>query len=356
MKPVEQLNKETPQSNGDLSTTAGKTPDACHCQMNFCSTIRIATRESALARWQADWVAEQLKERGVNTEMVYVTTQGDVNQSGPVETIGTQGVFTKEVQRAVLDGRADLAVHSLKDLPTEEAPGLILAAVPQRAPIDDCLVSAKYESLDQIPPDAVIGTGSLRRKAQLLAINPRWDIRPIRGNLQTRLAKLDRGDYEALILAHAGLIRLGYEKRITQILPTDVITPAVSQGALGLECREEDTQTQATLLQLTDPLAFLSTVAERSLLKTLQGGCLAPVGAVTRRNGQELILTGRVAAVDGSRILNQTLFVRFSGTGPLDTIEGLGERQKEQARQLGVDVANQLLAQGAGTLINQARK
>lgn len=313
------------------------------------TTIRIATRESALARWQADWVAAKLCRRNVETQMVYVTTQGDVNLSGPVETIGTQGVFTKEVQRAVLDGRADLAVHSLKDLPTEEAPGLVLAAVPVRAPIDDCLVSAKYASLAEIPTGAVIGTGSLRRKAQLTAINPGWEIRPIRGNLQTRLAKLDRGEYEALILAHAGLVRMGYEERITEILPTDVLTPAVSQGALGLECRETDEQTRTVLETLIDPAAFLAAIAERSLLRALQGGCLAPVGAVSIWNGLEISLTGRVAAVDGSQILNRTSRAAFSELT-------VAPENRRLAQKLGVSVANQLLSDGAGNLIDQARK
>ncbi|MBR5710316.1 MAG: hydroxymethylbilane synthase [Thermoguttaceae bacterium] len=334
------------------------------------STIRIATRQSALAKWQADWVASQLERLSCNVEMVYVTTHGDVNQSGPIESIGTQGVFTKEVQKALLDNRADVAVHSMKDLPTMQAPGLVLAAVPPRAPTADCLVSPYYNSLDELPDDAVIGTGSLRRKAQLLAINPKWNIQPIRGNLQTRLNKVfgertmsaNNNDssyfgrvipatrkqpsvlFDAIILAEAGLRRMGFDAQIAQVIPLTQLMPAAGQGALALECRAGDESTLAAVGQLNSPDVYASTVAERTLLAVLEAGCLAPVGCTTRiltgYNSQsvQIELTGRVIAADGSKTLEQT-----------DCADA------QSAEELGRRVAQRLLASGADKLIAESR-
>lgn len=313
------------------------------------TTIRIATRESALARWQANWVAALLNQRGYSVEMVYLTTHGDIHQTGPVETIGTEGVFTKEIQRAVLENRADIAVHSLKDLPTLPTPSLTLSAVPARAPVADCLVSAFYRNLEDIPADAVIGTGSLRRKAQLLAINSSWNIVPIRGNLQTRLGKLRTeesqkgapfdGSFDAIILAEAGLRRMEYDSRISQIIPLNLIMPAIGQGALGLESRQGDTITQNALSKINDSNVYASVTAERALLSALQGGCLAPVACVSHLlDNSVLELTGRVIAVDGSAVLENTQ-----------------RSALESADELGKNVANNLIAQGAADLIAQAR-
>ncbi|MBQ2621619.1 MAG: hydroxymethylbilane synthase [Thermoguttaceae bacterium] len=335
------------------------------------SVIRIATRQSALAKWQADWTASQLERSGYDVEMVYVTTHGDVNQTGPIESIGTQGVFTKEVQRALLDNRADVAVHSMKDLPTMQAPGLVLAAVPPRAPVADCLVSPFYKSLDELPDDAVIGTGSLRRKAQLLAINPKWNVQPIRGNLQTRLNKLSgertmsaknndssyfgrvipaprkqpSAPFDAIILAEAGLRRMGFDDQIAQVIPLTQLMPAAGQGALALECRAGDESTLAAVGQLNSPEVFASTVAERTLLAVLEAGCLAPVGCMTRvlsqKNSQDvqIELTGRVIAADGSRALEQT-----------DCADA------QNAEELGRRVAQRLLNLGADKLIAESRE
>ena len=340
------------------------------------STIRIATRQSALAKWQADWVASQLARLGYEVEMVYVTTHGDVNQSGPIESIGTQGVFTKEVQKALLDNRADVAVHSMKDLPTMQAPGLVLAAVPSRAPTADCLVSPFYKSLDELPDDAVIGTGSLRRKAQLLAINPKWNVQTIRGNLQTRLNKVfgertylgsghcprknggyypppvnipaprkqSSAPFDAIILAEAGLRRMGFDDRIAQVIPLTQLMPAAGQGALALECRAGDESTLAAVGQLNSPEVFASTVAERTLLAVLEAGCLAPVGCMTRilscENSQDvqIELTGRVIAADGSKILEQAEVA-----------------DAQDAKELGRRVAQRLLHLGADKLIAESR-
>lgn len=315
------------------------------------STIRIATRHSALAKWQADWVAAQLVRLGFEVEMVYVTTHGDVNQTGPIESIGTQGVFTKEVQRALLDNRADVAVHSMKDLPTMQAPGLVLAAVPPRAPTSDCLVSPYYNSLDEIPDNAVIGTGSLRRKAQLLAINPKWNVQPIRGNLQTRLNKIrpesgatPSAPFDAIILAEAGLRRMGFDDQIAQVIPLTQLMPAAGQGALALECRAGDESTLAAVGQLNSPEVYAATLAERTLLAVLEAGCLAPVGCMTRVLSNDssqdvhIELTGRVIAADGSKILELT-----DAAGSQD------------AKELGRRVAQRLLHLGADKLIAESR-
>ena len=197
-------------------------------------SLRIGTRATALARWQAEWIARQLGERGVEVELVPISTTGD-QQHGTIESIGGQGIFTKEIQRALLEGRIDLAVHSLKDLPTDVVPGLCVTAVPERAAVGDVLVCRKWASLDELPQRATLGTGSLRRRAQLLHVRPDLQIRDIRGNVDTRLRKLDQGEYDAIVLAEAGLRRLGLADRITQVLPLTLLLPAVGQGALAVE-------------------------------------------------------------------------------------------------------------------------
>jgi hydroxymethylbilane synthase len=300
--------------------------------------IRIGTRGSALARWQAEWVASRLTELNVEVSLVPITTSGDVQQKGPVEMIGTRGVFTKEIQRELLEGRVDLAVHSLKDLPTEPVPGLCLAAVPERAPVSDVLVSRKYASLAELPQEALVGTGSLRRRAQLLHVRPDLKTLEIRGNVDTRLRKLDQGEYDAILLAEAGLRRLGLVQHITEILPASVSLPAVGQGALGLEARDDDAPTRQVLARLDHPPSHAAVLAERAMLAALQGGCLAPIAAWGRMEADGLVLTGRVLDGDGSRRLETTL----SGTA-------------EAAEDLGRRVAAELIEQGAADLIQSAR-
>ena len=269
--------------------------------------LRLGTRASALARWQADWVAERLENLGLAVELVPITTSGDTQQ-GPLEVIGGQGLFTKEIQRALLDRRIDLAVHSLKDLPTEEVAGLCLAAVPQRAPVGDALVCPQHASLDELPPRAVVGTGSLRRRAQLLHARGDLRIKHIRGNVETRLRKVRQGDgdYDATILAEAGLRRLGLDAEITQLLPLSILMPAVGQGALGLETRADDQAVREQVGHLNDPSTYGAVVAERAMLAALQGGCLAPIAAWGRMEADRLALTGRVISGDGARVLEAT--------------------------------------------------
>ena len=242
-------------------------------------TIRLGTRASLLARWQADWVASRLRELKIEVILVPIVTHGDQQSVGSISTLGNQGVFTKEIQHALLSDQIDLAVHSLKDLPTDPVRGLCLAAVPERAPVGDVLVSKRFSSLETLPTGAIVGTGSLRRRAQLLRARPDLVMKDVRGNLDTRLEKLDRGDYDALILAEAGLRRLGLEGRITQVLPLWLALPAVGQGALGLETRSADAASLRIVEQLDHPPSHSAAVAERAMLATLEGGCLAPIAA-----------------------------------------------------------------------------
>jgi hydroxymethylbilane synthase len=300
--------------------------------------LRIGTRRSALARWQADWVAARLQELGVEVELVFLTTSGD-QQLQPIAEIGGQGVFTKEIQRAVLDGRIDLAVHSLKDLPTEDTPGLLLAAVPPRAPDSDVLVCQRYASLAELPRGSRVGTGSLRRRSQLLHVRPDLAMKDIRGNVDTRLRKLEQREFDALILAEAGLRRLDLADRICQVLPRSVCLPAVGQGALGLEIRGDDQSARELLRPLDDPATHAAVAAERAMLAELRGGCLAPVAAWGRREGPSLVLTGRVLSPDGRRKL-----------------EAGSSGDPAEAAELGRRVASELLAQGAAELIRLARE
>ncbi len=307
-------------------------------------TLRLGTRGSLLAQWQANWVTAELRNRGLEIELIAITTRGDEQAaSGSPAALesgspaGT-GIFTKEIQRELLAGRIDLAVHSLKDLPTEIVPGLTLAAVPERAPVADVLVSDRFASVELLPPGAVVGTGSLRRRAQLLYHRNDLEMRDIRGNVDTRLRKLQEGRYEAIILAQAGLLRLGLMKHATQILPLDLMLPAVGQGALGIEARADDDACEA--LACLDHRATRAAVkAERAMLAALHGGCMAPIAAWGRIEGKQLVLTGRVLDPAGTRKLE----AERAGT-------------EEEAEALGRSVADALLAKGAAELIVACRR
>ena len=306
--------------------------------MNSAIRLRLGTRASALARWQAEWVAGQLQQRGIDVELVLIATQGDV-QSGPIGTIGVQGVFTKEIQRALLDHRIDLAVHSLKDLPTDPIDGLALAAVPPRERAGDALVSNRVTEFSALGPRARVGTGSMRRRAQLLHVRPDLEVLTIRGNVDTRLRQLDEGRYDAIILAEAGLTRLGLTDRITQVLPKEWMLPAIGQGALGLETRADDQQTRALVALLDEPATHAAVDAERALLAALHGGCLAPVGAWGRVVDEQLLLDAAVLDQQGRQRLETHV------AGP-----------PQQAASLGQQAARHLLDQGAAALIALARE
>ncbi len=301
------------------------------------ASIRIGTRGSKLALWQAEWVTGQLKQRGYTVELCVVQTQGDVSTAS-LSQVGGQGLFTKEIQRELLDERVDVAVHSLKDLPTIPIEGLHLAAVPPRESTDDCLISSSGLGVEGLPSGAAIGTGSSRRASQLRSWRPDLEIRDIRGNVDSRLSKLDRGEYDAIVLAAAGLNRLGLEERITQRIPVERMLPAVGQGALGLECRSMDETTRTALEELDDPLTHAAVSAERSLLQTLLAGCLAPVAALGTVTDNGLHLRARVSSLDGTQVLEASM------TGTI-----------EQATSLGEQLAEHLRSQGAADIIERAR-
>lgn len=321
-----------------------------HCQMlqhanprpkmNFVSAslrapIRIATRASRLALWQAEHVAQLLRRAapGAVVQIVHVSTAGDRDQSEPLRNLGAFGVFTREVQKAVLDGQADLTVHSLKDLPTEPVEGLLLAGVPQRGPTADACVLPQAASSStgwkSLPVGARVGTGSLRRQAQLRHLRPDLQLLEIRGNVETRLRKLDAGEYDALVLAAAGLERLGYGGRITERLQPPQMYPAVGQGALGLECRSDDRELHALLAAISDTATRREVDAERALLAALRAGCQAPLGGWARGDGAELTLEGVVLSPDGQTRLVAT------ATGPSDDPLRLGREVAERLQSLG---------------------
>ncbi len=301
--------------------------------------IRLGTRASALARWQAEWVASRLRELGVEVVLIPITTMGDRNREGAIGALGGRGVFTKELQNALLEDRIDLAVHSLKDLPTEEVPGLCLAAVPERGPVGDAFVSPRYASFDALPAGAVVGTGSFRRRAQLLFARPNLTFHDVRGNVDTRLRKLDEGRCDALILAQAGLERLGLGNRVTQQLPLALLMPAVGQGALGLETRAEDREVCSTVEKLDHPETHAAVLAERSLLAALKGGCLAPIAAWGRVERGVLTLSARVTHPSGA-----------------EQLDAEASAAPDQAVALGRQVAEALRARGAERLIEAARR
>jgi hydroxymethylbilane synthase len=301
------------------------------------SPLRIGTRGSPLALWQAEHVAARLRPLagGRPVELVKIQTAGDRIQDVPLAQIGGDGLFTKEIQRALLAGTADVAVHSLKDLPTLPVEGLVLAAVPPRGPAGDAFVSRKHRAFDALPPGAVVGTSSLRRRAQVLHRRPDLRLVNVRGNVETRLRKLEEQDLDALILAQAGLERLGLGQHITEILDPGWMLPAVGQGALGLECRAEDGETLGLLGRLDHPPTRLAVEAERSLLRALGGGCLVPIGANAGVQGQTLSLRGAVLRPDGGE--------RVAGeiAGPPAEAEVLGQR-----------LAEELLGRGARNLLS----
>lgn len=317
--------------------------------------LRIGTRHSPLALWQAHWVADQLNSAGHQVELVKITTTGDTTTT-PLGQGGGVGLFTKEIQKALLDGRCDIAVHSLKDLPTQPIPGLALAAVPKRESPNDCLISTKYKSLSDLPQNARVGTGSPRRKAQLLHLRPDLDLQDIRGNVETRLAKLTTQPFDAIILAYAGLLRLGLDSLKLApedlcALPTDVMLPAVGQAALGLETRTEDANTREALLPLIDTPSLLCVRAERELLRLLQAGCLAPVAAHATITNQLLLLRAKVFSDDGSKLISTIHQLPIDPT----TLSQADALTDAAPISLAANVAQSLKSLGAEELIATTR-
>ena len=299
-------------------------------------TLKIATRQSPLALWQAEFIRSCLEERNADlkVELVTFVTQGDKILDTPLAKIGGKGLFVKELEAALLDGRADLAVHSMKDVPMALPEGLSLAVICEREDPFDAFVSNHYAHFNDLPQGAKVGTSSLRRKCQILKQRPDLEIIDLRGNVGTRLSKLDAGLYDAIILASAGLKRLGLSERIRHTLPASVSLPAVGQGALGLECREHDQQ----VLDLIQPLLHIETSAcvraERAFNAYLEGGCQVPIAGYATLHADELHIEGRVGSVDGATLLVAEL------RGPV-----------AEAEQLGETLAQRLLELGAGELL-----
>jgi hydroxymethylbilane synthase len=271
--------------------------------------ITIGTRKSLLALWQSNYIKSRLETQYPDCEvrLQKIVTKGDKILDVPLSKIGGKGLFTKEIETALLDGEVDLAVHSLKDMPTKLPDGLCLTAITERAVVGDAFVSNKYKSFADMPAGAVLGTSSLRRKAQLLAKRPDLDIRDLRGNVDTRLHKLDEGQYDAIILAAAGLTRLGYADRIRETLPCDFCIPAVGQGALAIECRTDNKEVRTMLEFLNHPVTKSCTDAERAFLGLVEGGCQVPIGVHAEAEGTQMHVTAIIASLDGSTLLRDEI-------------------------------------------------
>ena len=300
------------------------------------TTLRIATRKSPLALWQTEHVAGRLRAAhpGLTVELVPLSTRGDEILDRSLAAIGGKGLFLKELEIAMQRGEADCAVHSLKDVPMTLEPGFALAAILPRADHADAFVSNRFDGLDDLPQGACVGTSSLRRQAQLRALRPDLQLRDLRGNVNTRLAKLDAGEYDAIILAAAGLIRLGFGERIRSSIGVDESLPAGGQGAVGIECRSADSEVHQLLACLNDSATATRVTAERALNKRLNGGCQVPIACYAVLEGEQLWLRGLVGQPDGG------LLLRAEGRAPA-----------AEAEALGVRVAEDLLAQGAERIL-----
>jgi hydroxymethylbilane synthase len=303
--------------------------------------IRIATRKSPLALWQANEVSRLLRQRkpDLQVELLEMTTRGDKILDAPLAKIGGKGLFVKELEARLLAGEADIAVHSMKDVPVELPDGLHIAAILAREDPRDALVSLHYANLDQLPEGVTVGTSSLRRRCQLLALRPDLRIADLRGNVGTRLSKLEQGEFQAIVLASAGLRRLGLEDRIRQWLPPEIMLPAIGQGAIGIECRVDDLATLALIRSLDDADTRCRVAAERALNARLHGGCQVPIAGYAETNGDSLSLRGLVGSPDGSRMLRSMM-----------------RGSRHHAEEIGNKVAKDLLAQGAGELLAELHR
>ena len=300
------------------------------------AVLKIGTRQSLLALWQSNHIAACLRKKYPECEVVLkkIVTKGDRILDVPLAQIGGKGLFTKEIEEDLLSGEVDLAVHSLKDMPTVLPEGLCLTAITERANVGDAFVSNKYDSFAELPLGAVVGPSSLRRKAQLLAARPDLTIRDLRGNVDTRLRKLDEGLYDAVILDAAGLERLGHGDRIKAVIPSDVCLPAVGQGALAIECRTDDAEVRQMLDFLNDMPTVHATNAERAFLGLLEGGCQVPIGVHAEVEGDKIKIEAIIAALDGSTVLR-------------DTIEGAST----YAVALGQELGKKMLANGGQEIL-----
>jgi hydroxymethylbilane synthase len=293
------------------------------------SNLRIGSRGSQLALWQANHVAALLREHGHAVEIEIIKTTGDKILDVALAKVGTKGMFTKEIEEALADKRVDLAVHSMKDVPTELAPEFSLTAIMKREDPRDAFISAKFTRLDELPNRAKVGTSSLRRQCQLNALRADLEVFPLRGNVDTRLKKLEAGEYDAIILAAAGVHRLGLDKHVRYCIPAEIMCPAVGQGALAIEIRRDDEQTRAAVAFLDDAETSTAIACERALLGSLGGGCQVPIGAFAERRGRQLHLRAMVGRPDGTEILRE----QASGGDP----EVLGRATAQALLRRGAD-------------------
>jgi len=295
---------------------------------------KVGTRRSMLALTQTKWVVEQLKKQvpEAEFELKEIVTKGDRILDVTLSKVGGKGLFVKEIEQSLLDGETDFAVHSLKDMPAELPDGLVIGAIPKRVDPRDVLLSREGRKLDELPQGALIGTSSLRRAAQLLAYRPDLRIESVRGNIDTRIRKLTEGNFDAIVLAAAGLERVNWEGEVTQYLPVEISLPAVGQGALAIECRADDEETLALLKRLDDEPTRLAVSAERTFLHKLQGGCQVPIAAYATVDAGRITLTGLVGSPDGKKICKCTVV----GSDP---------------REVGKQAADEVLRQGAGEIL-----
>lgn len=300
--------------------------------------LKIATRKSPLALWQAHYVSNMLQHHhpDLKVELVTMVTQGDKILDTPLAKVGGKGLFVKELEVGMLEGRADIAVHSMKDVPVDLPPGLHLAAICEREDPRDAFVSNNYSSLDDLPQGARLGTSSLRRQSQIAAFRPDLKIIDLRGNVNTRLKKLDNDEYDAIILAAAGLKRLEFEDRITQFIGTEICLPAIGQGAVGIECRIDDARVHNLIAPLNDNKTQIRITAERAMNERLQGGCQVPIAGYAEFEKGLIMMRGLVGQVDGKKI------IRGDIAGPPDSAE-----------ELGIVLAEDLLSRGADKILNE---
>ncbi|MDG6774589.1 hydroxymethylbilane synthase [Thiomicrorhabdus sp. ZW0627] len=300
-------------------------------------TLRIATRKSPLAMWQAEFVKAELEKAhpGLQIELLPMSTKGDKILDVPLAKIGGKGLFTKELEDRMMAGEADIAVHSMKDVPMELPEGFALGAILERHAPTDAFVSNKYASFDELPQGAILGTSSLRRKAQLMALRPDLDVRDLRGNVGTRLGKLDAGEYDAIVLATSGLQRLELDERIRHEIAPEVCLPAVTQGTLGIEYFSKDEETLEIIKVLNHHETEIRTTAERAMNHRLEGGCQVPIGVFAELDGEQIKIRGLVGSLDGSTILKSSI-----------------EGKRDDAHALGVALAEDLLDQGAKEILD----
>ena len=303
-------------------------------------TLRIATRKSPLALWQAEYVQAELERHhpGLRVELIKMTTRGDKILDAPLAKVGGKGLFVKELEQGMLEGRADIAVHSMKDVPAELPAGLALPVICAREDPRDAFVSNAWGRLSELPHGARLGTSSLRRQCQVRERRPDLQVADLRGNVNTRLAKLDAGDYDALMLATAGLVRLGMQERIAERLAPEASLPAIGQGAVGIECRADDADTLALIAPLDDPATHTCVAAERAMNQHLEGGCQVPIAGYAVLDGDSLHLRGLVGRPDGAEV------VRGERRGPAS-----------QAVGLGIALAEELLDRGAQRILRALR-